>query len=117
MACCEVVFTMNWAKLRPAICGAYVVWKRGDEHPMNDVMPVMRWSFSMAWRTLSATSRVSCNPLPSGKNISTANWSRSAKGKRRIFSVGRMSSEAVMTARHAVMVPHGWRNVTAKTRS
>ena len=89
--------------------------KRGDEQPMKPVMPVIRSSFSNACCTESAISSVSARPLPSGKNISTANWSRSAYGKRRIFSVGAMSVDNRMTPMPPPIVIQGCWKVQSNT--
>ena len=90
---------------------------RGDEQPMKPVMLVMRSSFSRTWRTESATTRVSAIPLPSGRNISTANWSRSAYGNRRIFNVGAMSVDSRITAKPPPMVVIGCAKVQSSTLS
>ena len=46
---------------------------RGDEQPMNEVMPLMRSSCCNARRTESQMASESAMPLPSGRKISTAN--------------------------------------------
>ena len=90
---------------------------RGDEHPINDVMPVTCSSACNTLRSESATMRVSFKPLPSGRNTSTANWLRSAKGKRRTLRAGTMSSDSVTMAKPPPMVSHGRLNVKLSTRS
>ena len=84
---------------------------------MNAVMPVIRSSFSSTCCTESAITSVSAIPLPSGRNISTANWSRSAYGNRRIFSVGAMIVDSRMTAIPPPIVIQGWAKVQSNTLS
>ena len=89
----------------------------GDEQPMKLVMHFTFSSFWMAFLSESATNRVSSSPLPSGRKISTANWSLSANGNILIFSLGISRQLSRIMAIPPIIVTYGIRNVNPKTFS
>ena len=57
---------MNCAKFSPPVWGAYDVWKRGDEHPLNSVTDTTLLSFLNTEAILSATADVRWSDVPVG---------------------------------------------------